>query len=391
MGSRPQKPKRRWFQYSLRSMFVLMTVLALWLGAETHRARRQQQAIAAIQAASGAGGYVERCAWGRKWLAPYIGEDYFRRAVWVDFAAPDPRWDVRDVLQDPLEGREHLVFAGSQRNSEFHEDVLRYLDSLDIESVQLRRVPITPEGLRHLRTLKRLKTLRLYDLEITDEALHRLRDVEGLKSLSLCALEITDDALAFLRDLRALEEIDLDSTVVTDKAMEHLAGLSNLRVVRLRFSMVSDEGVMRLAALPRLERLSIDYTAVTSAGLRRFQKAAPRVEIINWHDYSNGRVCYGVPISDTCWIVCQANDKDLGYLEWENEFVRKDPERWGKEIARVFVMGEGVTDRGLEHLKGLTRLRRLVLINTQVTDEGIKKFQQALPNCQIEMQETPRL
>ena len=43
-----------------------------------------------------------------------------------------------------------------------------------------------------------------------------------------------------------------------------------------------------------------------------------------------------------------------------------------------------VTDAGLEHLKGLTSLRSLQLHRIQVTDEGVKKLQQALPKCWIE-------
>ena len=42
-----------------------------------------------------------------------------------------------------------------------------------------------------------------------------------------------------------------------------------------------------------------------------------------------------------------------------------------------------VTDAGLEHLKGLTNLQLLWIAKTQVTDEGVKKLQQALPNCEI--------
>jgi hypothetical protein len=43
-----------------------------------------------------------------------------------------------------------------------------------------------------------------------------------------------------------------------------------------------------------------------------------------------------------------------------------------------------ITDAGLAHLAGLAYLRRLVVGRTHVTDEGVKKLQQALPNCRIE-------
>jgi len=51
--------------------------------------------------------------------------------------------------------------------------------------------------------------------------------------------------------------------------------------------------------------------------------------------------------------------------------------------------GTRVTDAGLERLKGMTSLRRLELHRVknapymQVTDEGVKKLQEALPDCKI--------
>jgi internalin A len=49
----------------------------------------------------------------------------------------------------------------------------------------------------------------------------------------------------------------------------------------------------------------------------------------------------------------------------------------------LWLNGTKVTDSGLEHLKGLMRLKELDLSNTNVTDEGVKKLKKALPNCNI--------
>ena len=43
----------------------------------------------------------------------------------------------------------------------------------------------------------------------------------------------------------------------------------------------------------------------------------------------------------------------------------------------------GITDAGLGHLEKLTQLKKLHLTMTGVTDEGIEKLKQALPDCQI--------
>ena len=39
------RPKRRWYQYTLRTLFVLMTVLAVALGWYVHRVRQQKRAM----------------------------------------------------------------------------------------------------------------------------------------------------------------------------------------------------------------------------------------------------------------------------------------------------------------------------------------------------------
>jgi hypothetical protein len=42
-----------------------------------------------------------------------------------------------------------------------------------------------------------------------------------------------------------------------------------------------------------------------------------------------------------------------------------------------------ITDSGMAHLQGLSELRDVGLNGTQVTDEGIKELQQALPKCSV--------
>jgi hypothetical protein len=42
-----------------------------------------------------------------------------------------------------------------------------------------------------------------------------------------------------------------------------------------------------------------------------------------------------------------------------------------------------VTDAGLEHIKGLTNLEQLWLIDTKVTDEGVEELEEALPQLQV--------
>jgi hypothetical protein len=43
-------PKRRWAQFSLGTMFVVVTVLCVWLGVVVNRAHRQRDSVAATDA-----------------------------------------------------------------------------------------------------------------------------------------------------------------------------------------------------------------------------------------------------------------------------------------------------------------------------------------------------
>ena len=52
-------------------------------------------------------------------------------------------------------------------------------------------------------------------------------------------------------------------------------------------------------------------------------------------------------------------------------------------LIEVNLEHTGVTDAGLVHLEGLAQLQSLYLRNTNVTDPGIEKLRQALPNCKI--------
>jgi len=53
------------------------------------------------------------------------------------------------------------------------------------------------------------------------------------------------------------------------------------------------------------------------------------------------------------------------------------------EVEQVYLVTNHVTDAGLAHLQGLTSLRELRLRGTQVTNAGVAKLRQALPNCKI--------
>ena len=93
------KPKRRWFQYSLRSLLLFMllaSVLFAWLGRHLARARVQRPIVARIEAAGGHAYY-----------------DYQLEPGHIDPAKSPPGWKlVRAVLGDDIFATVQVVGLG---------------------------------------------------------------------------------------------------------------------------------------------------------------------------------------------------------------------------------------------------------------------------------------
>ena len=82
----------------------------------------------------------------------------------------------------------------------------------------------------------------------------------------------------------------------------------------------------------------------------------------------------------------------LAGVPWNLDFskcVRKPTDADLADVAMLSrldwldLTGAPITDAGLKHLKGLKRLRSIMLIDTAVTEEGAKRLHEALPNAHI--------
>ena len=106
------KPRRRWFQYSLRSFLILLTALAVWLGVVVNRAREQREAVKAIEAMGGVAIYdwqlegpplgdfirnSKKQPDGPAWLRGLIGDEFFQEVNLVLFT-PSTQKAERDFV-----------------------------------------------------------------------------------------------------------------------------------------------------------------------------------------------------------------------------------------------------------------------------------------------------
>lgn len=132
--------------FSLRTLVVLLTALAVWLGVIVNRAREQQEAVNAIEALGGRVGYdwemidvpyrgdfappimtnnrfiTTTEPRGPSWLRRLIGDDYFQRVVFVAFGRFTPDSDVQKAVPAlkrlPRLAFVHLPFRASVETKE---------------------------------------------------------------------------------------------------------------------------------------------------------------------------------------------------------------------------------------------------------------------------------
>lgn len=197
IASANPKTKRRWFQFSLRTLGALTTLICVGLAWLAHERNEVQKRRAAIEAIEKLGGRVD-----------FDTNQPFR-----------PAW-LRPLLADNMPG--------------------------EALNVLLANTQVSDAGLVHLAGLTKLTYLWLHNTKLTDAGLVHLKDLSNLVSLDLADTQITDSGLVHLAGLTKLTHLSLDSTQVTDAGLAHLTGLTKLEQLDLNNTRVTDAGVSEL-------------------------------------------------------------------------------------------------------------------------------------------------
>jgi hypothetical protein len=66
------------------------------------------------------------------------------------------------------------------------------------------------------------------------------------------------------------------------------------------------------------------------------------------------------------------------------KFAASRPNLEDFEADELTITGQDVTDTGLDYVKAWRQLRFLHLVNTRISDRGVRELQDALPNCRID-------
>jgi hypothetical protein len=339
------KRKRRWFQFSLRSLLIFTMVCAVaggWLGTRMEQKRKEREAVEAIVQLKGRAFYdyqreppgpIDALGWrengvepvGPDWLRKLLGENFFSEvdAVFFDDAP------VTDAGLVNLKALTHLHDLTLWSPNVTDAGLVNLRGLTQLQRLDLSGTQVTDAGLVNLKQLTKLQALILgSNANVTDTGLESLTELAQLQTLHLGETNVTDAGLVNLKRLTALQDLDFSRTKVTDAGLENLKGLNQLRRLNLSVTTVTGAGLANLKRQTALQDLDLSRTKVTDAGLVNVKAMTQLQTLRLWRD-------------------------------------------------------SNVTDAGLETLKGLTQLRELDLIETKVTAAGVHAIQKSLPNCTV--------
>ena len=261
-------PKNRWYQFSLRTLLVVMLLSCFgfaWIGWRMQRARDNRARMADAAEAVAA---IEK-------LANTVEFEYeeLRPRTWLESQFDDPGGS-----DDPV-GVLNITIVDLGWSSVSDADLTHLTAMKSLQSLWLRNTQTTDAGLINVTGLTNLEDLFLNENQITDAGLEHLKGLTNLQCLGLGGTRITDAGLEHLRGLTNLRGLFLGKTKVSDVGLEHVKGMKGLQYLGLDRTNVTDAGLEHLKGLTNLQTLSLQETKVTDAGVQKLQQALPNCTI----------------------------------------------------------------------------------------------------------------
>jgi hypothetical protein len=235
------KSKRRWLQFSLRTLLIMTALSSAWLAFYYVPANRADRALKALQN-----------------IGVDVSYDYQR--------VPGTSNHAYSFLV-PKPGPALL-------RSIFGEGFLQHADSL-----HLNQKPLKPNNAKLIERLPTLSQLWLDGCGIGDEQMPYFSNLRNLDFLLLRDNQITGNGLASIKNLTKLQSLVLSHNRIDDDALSSLEKLADLESLWLDGTNVSDDGLKKLAHLQKLKFLDIDRTSVTAAGADALHVALPNCKV----------------------------------------------------------------------------------------------------------------
>ncbi len=372
MDDEPQpvtKPKRRrrWLQFSLRSLLLFTVVVAFasaWLGRRIEQKRKERLAAAVIRSVGGwvhfdyefdASGAMRRQAEppGPKWLRSWLGDDFFARADRASLHRFDD--DASIPLEDLPDLRSLQIFEGIKGGDLFHITSLHGLEELFVYDAKDAELP-------SLKPLSKLRQLSLISPQVTNAGIENIGGLSNLEILELPCVKLTDAGLQQLKSLPRLKTLNLAQSRITGAGLACLAASDGLETLSLSSTRLDDAGMANLRLFPNIESLDLAGTDIGDDGLANLEN------LRQMRSLSIGQMGHvalhslGIPLSlghETPRGGARITDAGIAHLAGLTK------------LESLRLTGIKLSDAGLAHLANLKQLQTLELSGTRVTSKGL--------------------
>jgi len=346
---------RRFFRLSLRTLLLLVVLLAVWLGITFNRVRQQRAAVARIEQLGGSVQYLheldpddltfpwridEPVSPGPPWLRRLLGPEFFETVVAVELN----QTRVTDA---------DLRIIGKLRG---------------VVVAQLNCTSVSDAGLYELRNWRKLRSLGLMDTQVTGAGLRHLASMPELNNLVLEQTAVDDQGLARLGAHKGLTSLSLGQTRVTSRGVEQLRSYPELSILSLHSTPTDDSAVPALVSLRKLDYLDVTGTNISVQGLLVLCNAWPRKAVVGLYIDLSGQSNRKYTRDGSLWLqvvarACALDSEDrlkLIDFSWSN-----------------------IQDEHLAGLHGLKNVELIDLRGSEATPAGIAELRKALPHCEV--------
>ncbi|MDO4627940.1 MAG: hypothetical protein Q4C70_02025 [Planctomycetia bacterium] len=229
----------------------------------------------------------------------------------------------------------------------------------NLESLEITLCMMTPGAASHFASLEQiasLKDLRLTLDGVEDREVECFQNLENITVLNMKGSNgLTDDGLRYFAGMKRLRELRLHSGSMSAEGLDFLDELTELEVLRIPAKVATEELCEKIGKLENLRELLLvggNYSAKGIWHLRNLEK-------LEFLDISGNTV---------------VSDMDLQALEGLSALKTLN-------VTRCIRL----TDESLLSIAKLKNLERVDLRYCDgISANGVKKLQEALPNCKIE-------
>ena len=353
-------------RFRLRTLLLIILVAAFWLGWRVDKARRQRLAIAQVEKYNGHVRFDYEYVDGKeipdaqprvpKWLRQSLADECFREVSRV-IHDDQPLSDATLAPLRDFSGIEELCFLGLW-HGKAPVDPPPGLERL------------TESGLSRLEGLTRLRRLEFHDMELTGSMLRHLNhstQLEELKIFEGDGIEggISDEGMPPLGAMPRLRVLSLWCHRITGSCLEPLRGSRSLEKLQVSVSPLSAAGFENIGAITNLKDLYFNQVDVSDRNLLDLRNLTGLTSLTlhrNQSKITDAGLVHLSGMTRLEWLDltgCKITGRGLASLKEM------------KQLKRLCLGWTQVDDVGLEVIAGFPQLEILELHQTRVTDAGL--------------------